>query len=249
MSTAKESLEDDAKKRLPIYVVIDTSWSMSVGGRIEAVREIVPAIFDASRTNPMLAHKALFSVIEMDSDAKVVSVLAPGNEMPTNLDLEADGGTNYAAVFELLKSTIERDYQQLTADGIVIYRPAVLFVTDGEPICDTGRRNSAFAQLTSSSFKRNPNIVMFGVGDDVSVETLTAYKTKKGGAYVTKTGGDAGNAVAEMVQTFLSSVVSSINGAEDGSVGDLDDPFKLVADFDDSDDITPIPDADDDLFI
>ncbi|ROZ50160.1 hypothetical protein EEB13_10110 [Rhodococcus sp. WS3] len=247
-ATAKESLEDDAKRRLPIYILIDTSWSMSAGGRIDAVREIVPAIYDATKRNPMLAHKAMFSVIEMDTHARVVVVLSSGTEMPSSLHLEASGGTNYAETFELLKVTIERDYQQLKADGIEIYRPAVLFVTDGEPICDESRRKAAFAELTAESFKRRPNIVMFGVGDDVTVSTLAHYKSKNGAAFITKSGGDAAHAIADMTQAFLASVVSSVVGVADDLV-DEDDIFNFVFDPEDSDDIEMVAGADDDLFI
>src|SRR5207247_2640955 len=82
--------------------------------------------------------------------------------------------TSYAAAFRLLRQEIERDLAQLRSDNFRVFRPAVFFITDGEPNDDDQHLKAAFEELTDPSFRARPNILPFGVRD-ATKETLDCW--------------------------------------------------------------------------
>lgn len=225
-------MQEDKEKAIPIYIVVDTSWSMTQDGRIEAANSMVPKVVSTCLDKPMVDQAARFSVIEFSNDAKVVVNLMKGSDMPTDLTLEASGGTSYTNAFQLLRKQIEYDYQRLKGDGFTLYRPCVVFITDGEPICDESERAAAFAELTDPSFARRPNMSVFGVGGEIKPETLKAYVAGKGIAIATRDGADSAEALGSMISKLMQSVVSSVTaGAPDG-----DGPEIALGDFIEDDD-------------
>ena len=61
----------------------------------------------------------------------------------------ARGGTSFAAALTLLRSEIAANIKQLKADGFVVHRPAVFFISDGEPTDRTDVWQTAFRELIS----------------------------------------------------------------------------------------------------
>ena len=57
-------------------------------------------------------------------------MLEPTLAVPT---LKVRGGTSYAAAFRLLRTEIAANIKQLKGDGYLVHRPAVFFLSDGEP--------------------------------------------------------------------------------------------------------------------
>lgn len=190
---ALEDMDKDKEKAIPIYIVVDTSWSMSQDGKIEAANSMVPTVVSTCLDKPMVDQAARFAVIDFSNDAKVVVPLMKGSGMPT-LTLEASGGTSYTNAFRLLRKQIEYDYHRLKGDGFTLYRPCMVFITDGEPICDPSERDAAFAELTDPTFAR-PNMSVFGVSAEISPDTLKAYVGGKGTTIATRDGADSARGV------------------------------------------------------
>lgn len=235
-----EQLEDDAKTALPIYLVVDTSWSMSEQGKIEAVADLIPAIKDACEDDPQIDKKARFSLIEFSDEAKVLVPMCQGSDL-AEVPLVAGGSTNFTRLYETLYLTIEHDYQSFNADDLKVHRPVVFFLTDGEPNCNSTARAQAFEQLTDRSFARRPQVIAFGVGNDVRKETLSAYSTQdRSGAhlaYIARSGVAPDEAIASFIRGLVGTIVNTVSGGSTGITRDTDGSTAL--------DIDPIADASD----
>ena len=53
----------------------------------------------------------------------------------------------------------------MKADGHKVHRPAVFFLTDGEPTDDDAAWKQAFSELADPAFQARPNVIPFGVAD------------------------------------------------------------------------------------
>lgn len=81
-------------RRLPVYLLLDTSGSM-YGEPIEAVKNGVQVLVSTLRQDPYALETAYLSIITFDSDARQV---APLTELASfqQPNLEANGGTAWA---------------------------------------------------------------------------------------------------------------------------------------------------------
>jgi hypothetical protein len=154
--------------------------------------------------------------IDFSDDARVVLRLDDVRNVDPIPTFSTRGATSYKEAFRLLRQEIEKDYAQLRGDNYKAYRPAVFFVTDGEPTDDHADIVAAFQELTDPSFKLRPNIIPFGVGAatkdqlDQWVYPKAADGAKKPmRSYVTKDGVDPGQAITKVAEVLLSSVIAS----------------------------------------
>ncbi|WP_410610272.1 vWA domain-containing protein [Amycolatopsis sp. lyj-109] len=211
-------MENEKGKLLPFYLVVDASWSMQ-GVKMATANRIMPRVQQAVADAPILSDKVRFAVIDFADDAKVVLQLCDVLEVGTKLpNLSPRGGTSFAAAFRLLRTQIATDVKQLKADGYAVHRPAVFFISDGEPTDQESQWRSAFAELTEydkgtlTGFSMYPNVVPFGV-DDANPGTLkelihptTGNKPMRMFLHVD---GDPGAAIASMAEVLISSVLAS----------------------------------------
>lgn len=211
---------------LPFYVIADVSYSMTQpsgdAGQtpLEAVNSIVPTLKDALEAQPILGDKVRFSLIDFSDDARTQIPLCDlikveNGAIPT---LVGRGGTSYAAAFQTLKQQLDTDVRQLKEDGHKVHRPAVFFITDGEPSDDEPVWRQAFAELTDPGFKARPNFIPFGVAD-AKKEILDhlVYPPGKMRSFVTKEGGDATAAIKAIAEKLIGSVIASANSVSEDS--------------------------------
>ena len=85
-------------RRLPVYLVLDTSGSMS-GEPIEAVKNGVQVLISTLRQDPYALETAFLSLITFDSDARQLVPLTDLSsfQMP---ELKAAGGTSLGAALQ-----------------------------------------------------------------------------------------------------------------------------------------------------
>src|SRR5262249_16300712 len=117
---------------LPFYLVCDESGSMA-GQPLDAVNHSLPKIHSEIGSNPVVAGKTKFCLIGVRDTGQVVLALSDLSVVSSIPALQVAGGTNYTSAFDLLYTTIADDVKQLKADGDQVYRPAVFFLSDGQP--------------------------------------------------------------------------------------------------------------------
>ena len=124
-------------RRLPVYLLLDTSGSM-YGEPIEAVKNGVQTLISSLRSDPYALETAYISVITFDSSAKQVTPLTElaAFQQP---NIDAGGCTALGEALALLSERVDSEVTKTTAEQKGDWRPLVFIMTDGEPTDDLNR--------------------------------------------------------------------------------------------------------------
>ena len=194
---------------LPFYIVCDESASMDANGGLAEVNKGLPELHAAIASDPLVSDKCRVAVIAFSDTAEVLMPLSKMNEISDMPAMESRGMTLYSSAFKLLKSQIEKDVAQLKADGFQVHRPAVFFISDGEPT-ETDWETS-YRELTEPSNPLHPNVVSFGVA---GATAATIGKVGTVQAFLAEQNVDPGKALKEILRSLTNSIVSSSSSSE-----------------------------------
>ncbi len=201
-------------KCLPTYILIDTSSSMKPSQ--DTLNETVESLYDELIMRPSISDFACISIITFSTDAHVVLGMTDIQQLTALPQLECAGVTNFNRAFQVVRSCIDRDVDQLNAAGRAVLRPVVFVLTDGQPTDDTGHITQAWRQdydrLVDPSWRRHPNIVPFGFGG-ATVDVLKDMATIDGGAFLARDSTNS-DALRRIFATLLSTLVASAQSSE-----------------------------------
>ncbi len=121
-------------RRLPVYILLDTSGSM-YGEPIEAVKNGVQVLVSTLRSDPYALETAYLSVITFNSSAQQD---VPLTELASfqQPNLTASGCTALGEALSLLAQKADTEVTKTTAEQKGDWKPLVFIMTDGEPTDD-----------------------------------------------------------------------------------------------------------------
>jgi len=134
-------------RRLPVYLLLDTSSSMS-GEPLEAVKNGLDMLVSSLRKDPQALETAYLSVIEFNSVAKQLEPLKELSDFQVP-PLEANGMTAMGESLIVLSQCIEKEVVNSSQKG---YRPMVFMFTDGSPTDDLKKGIEALKKVKLAIF-------------------------------------------------------------------------------------------------
>jgi uncharacterized protein YegL len=210
-STPANGVDEKIGQVLPFYVVADESGSMD-GAPITAINAALPRLHAEVISNPVVTDKIRFSLMAFAGTTEVLLALADLKHVKDMPGLAPRDSTNYGSAFDTLRATIETDVAQLDADGYRVFRPAVFFLSDGQPT-DKGWE-AAYSRVIAPDWKLRPHILAFGFGE-AEPGVIAKVATLK--AYMADAGVDPAAALAEWATRLTQTMVLSGNAIASGT--------------------------------
>jgi uncharacterized protein YegL len=196
---------------LPVYVIIDTSQSMSPFESM--LNQGIESLYDELITSPRISDFAYVSIISFNTGAEVVMQMTDLQSMNALPQVSCGGVTYFNAAIELLRQRIDQDVPYLKNSGRQVLRPVAFLLTDGVPTDTRGQRTQEwrpdYQALVSKSYPNHPNVVPFGYGQ-ASPQFLQDIATLPNAAFLAKDGG-TDSALQKVIPALLNTLIASAN--------------------------------------
>lgn len=177
-------------RRLPVYLLLDTSGSMS-GEPIEAVKNGVQVMISSLRQNPQAIETAFLSVITFDSTARQIIPLTDLGSFQM-VDIRATGTTALGDALRIVSNCIDNEVRKTTAETKGDWKPLVFIMTDGIPTDDwqSGlrefqKRKTAYTVACAAGSGADTTVLKQITENLVSLDTADSQSIAKFFAWVT----------------------------------------------------------------
>lgn len=158
---------------LPVLVLADTSGSMSVDGKIDALNTALSDMVDAFSAEDDGRARIHVGVITFGGTAELHQALCDASKVALQ-PMGASGMTPMGAAFDLVRAIVE-DTDQIPSRA---YTPAIVLVSDGQPNDDW---EPALARLLGSERAKKAQRFALGIGSDADPVVLRRFLDKPDG--------------------------------------------------------------------
>lgn len=157
-----------AARPLPVVILADTSGSMGMDGKIEALnqslRDMVKSLASESRMNAEIQ----LAVITFGGGASLHLPLTPAHQLSSIQEFSATGDTPLGTALTIARALVE----DRTLIPSRAYRPVLVLVSDGLPTDDWER---PFEDLIASERAAKANRFALAIGNDADEALLARF--------------------------------------------------------------------------
>ena len=205
-------------RRLPVYLVLDKSYSMS-GEPISAVNQGLQGLVDMLRQDPHALETVYLSVIEFSSEPIQTIPLTDLMTFQTPA-IKPDGMTGLGAALTLTAERIKAEVKQTTADTKGDWRPLVFVFTDGAATDDMSKGIAAIKGVSVAK------PIGCAAGKDADVEDLKSFATDV--VQLDSNSAESIRAFFAWVSASVSMTSQNIEGGGGDAGGELPPPPKEI---------------------
>jgi uncharacterized protein YegL len=203
-------------RRLPVYILLDTSGSM-MGEPIESVKNGVQMMISSLRQNPQAIETAFLSIITFDSTASQVMPLTDLASFQAP-DIQASGTTSLGEALNLVSNCIDREVAKTTAESKGDWKPLIFIMTDGIPtdnmqqgLAELKKRKTGLIVACAAGSRADTSLLKQITDNVVSLDTADSHSIGQFFAWVTASIGVTSTKVEE-------------SGKETGGMNELPPP-------------------------
>lgn len=207
-------------RRLPVYILIDTSGSMK-GEPIESVKVGLEAMVSSLRQDPFALESACISIITYDKDVKCLVPLTPLEDLQLpEITTPESGPTHMGAALQMLCQQIDKEVQLSTPERKGDWMPLLFLLTDGKPsdiqlyneiIPEVKKRKFASVVACAAGMKAKPEPLKLLTDQVYMLDTLDSSSFKQFFKWVSASIGLGNRSVGSTEDLVLPPPPSEVN--------------------------------------